>query len=342
MRTIIGKANPIILNPSNPTQYVRSDRLFTGIFQSKSLIHSIMLKINVGTSARVDEKCLGSLILEDSKGRITTIDLLFYKKFLEYIYNLQLYEVSTDSNYLLHLPLYFATLEGIRPKDTYLVAEKCNDYFIMVNGRIITGITYNSYTITPYIIGEKNLKAYIPSEGFYFETRDTIPSGRYTSKLNIQGATSFILVKSDYTDFPDNLEIYIDVDGENRVSLDDFMILNTTFQYLSERKATSYSKKVIVFKSTLDKKLAKVSRNSNFILTFNNPSSAFDVVAIYKRLHTPSAVETTELLKRMNVEITNKVLPVPIDHTGKYNPSVKPIARKVIDFENEERVKINV
>jgi hypothetical protein len=347
MRTIIQKANSFSLNVNNPTAFVRSDKLFKGITETKALIHSIVLQMNISTSDKVSETdVLGTLTLEStSKGIITSIPLQLYFEYLRRL-NIPVYSyfpMTSPFNNVLIFPLLFAVAEGIRPKDTYLISEKCEDYYISLNAKELTGKTYTKYEIIPYIIAEKNLNVYIPADSFIYYTSDTIQTGLYKSKLNIQGASSFIIAKNDFSALPSGLGISIYVDGEKRIDVQDFRMLNYYSSLVNPRPQTTadFSSNYIFFISTLDKKLAKISRSSEFVIEFNNPSSAFDVVCLYRKISAMPIAEVENLLKRIGKTPSETYKILPVASTGAINVyQKKRISGKMIDFSTDSRVSL--
>jgi len=354
MRTLVSKANVINISVVDPTAPVQSDKLFQGRFGHKTLIHSLLLKFKIVYTGEADPGLanLGNITLKTSEGDYPPIPLRMLANILPYL-GTPVYQIpASGTEWTCYIPVPFALLKGCRPKDGYVVAEKCNDYYIELSGAV-NGVTLTSFRCTPILIGEANNNVAIPSDCYLKYTTDEIPAGvDYMSKVVVIGAGGWIAIqKSDYADFVagDHLRLYVDgvKQQEYESILDCSRVWNSVLQSHGQHiGADTTPDDLILVPLTLDKKMAKISRNSQVQLEFFNSGQAeYTIRVMYQPIRPLTSAEAFKLAKRQNPNLQENDLsiqPLPVDLIGNLNPIAKPIFRKpyqVTADNKTERVK---
>lgn len=340
MRVQIAEANVINLNPAAVGTPVIGTDLFQGMFMTKSLIWGFLLEIEMvgdGIGADPTVASLGNMTIKSSReGDFPTLPLRFLYEALPYI-GVPCYTEAIANGIRVTIPVPFALVKGVRPKDTYLVSEKCEDFFLQFHGTVEAGVTLTSYSILPINIAEANRNVCLPSLGNIRYTTDDIPAGvDYKSKAFIQGASWVILAKSDYADFARTDRFKLIVDGRTMHTVSTITRENRCFAAINQSRYEyvgndSIPDKLVVLPLSLDKKMAKISRNSQFIMEFNSVAG-WTLQALYQPFEPLNESESLTLAQRQNTDIviTPEILPAPVDMTGRIQVAAKPIYRKFV------------
>jgi hypothetical protein len=344
MRLLQQDANPINLNVANLNQYVTSDKLFVGTFGSKSLVHTLMLEFEIeyGLGAVPTSASLGNLVIKStSEGIITTLPLnMVYQSwpFLGVPCYTEALVAPTRVKYTIPIP--FALIKGIRAKDTYLLSEKCNDFYIEINGTAEVAVVYVHYTITPYILGEKSTNIAIPSDGYVQHSTDQIPANVwYNIKFMPQGATFLVLAKQDFAPFLDTDMLRVAVDGNVMIQANQIHRVSRTFKHINELRegytaVDDVPKCLVIVPFSLDKKMAKISRSSNYQMSiYTTSAGGYTLMGLWQVLKGVDASKAISLVKRQGLTEAEVGDPnttiTEIDATGQIKPSAKKIYRKV-------------
>lgn len=341
MRVRMKELNLITLDVADLTNPVHSDKLFQGMFATKMLVDRLMLEIKItedGVGDDVTEASLGWLTFMSTAGIEFTIPLRFLFYALPEL-GVPCH-VRTITNGLVYtIPIPFGLFQGFRAKDTYLVSEKCKDYYIEINGAIESGVNYVSYTVKPYVIGERSRKISIPSHGKLHYTTDDIPANTWhESKLEIIGATWVVLAQSDYADFDENDHLKLTVDGESCYQIMDVRRINRAYASVRHSRDDTHGNdvipdKLIVLLVSLDRKMGKISRSSKYTIDFMSDGT-MTLLGLWQEVKGQTVEESLDLAKRQGIDklisVTDPMLKImPVDVTGRLNLRVKPIYRKV-------------
>lgn len=337
MRALYGESNSIDLSVSDVTQPKNSDQLFKGIFASKCLIDRVLLEIEIvdDGGGTVTDASLGDLtIMSTREGNIQTLPLRFLYKALPNM-GVTCKEEAITNGKRYHIPIPFGLLKGTRPKDTYLVSEKCNDFFFEIRGAD-EGLTYVTYKIRPLIIAEKSLNAVLPSKGYLRYVTDDIPASVwYDSHIRVKAPTFVVFALSDYADFVHTDEVRLTVDSEVKAQLSDIIRFNRIYasvhmsHHLEGVVTDTIPDDVIIVPLTLDKKMAKISRSSEYQFAFKF-ASAKTVRCLYQVVEPMTGEEARDIAKRQGVVVNDKYIKlVPVDETGRLNPNAKQYFRKI-------------
>lgn len=341
MRVQLGEANVINLNPLNVTAPVIGTDLFQGSFMTKTLIWGFLLEIEMkGDGIGANPTALGSLgnmtIKSSREGDFPTLPLYFLYLALPYL-GIPCYTEAIANGIRITIPIPFALLKGMRPKDTYLVSEKCEDFSLQFHGTAEALVVYTHYSILPILIGEANRNVCLPSMGNLRYTTDDIPAGvDYKSKAFIQGASWVVLAKSDYANFVATDRFKLIVDGKTMHSVSKIMRESRAFAAINQSRyeyigADMIPDNIVILPLSLDKKMAKISRNSQNIMEFNS-AAGWTLQALYQPFEPLNESESLNLAQRQNTDlvITPEILPAPVGADGRIQIGAKPIYRKLI------------
>ena len=339
MRTQVAEANVINLAP-NITVPVIGDKEFQGMFMTKTLIWGILLEIEIkgdGIEADPTIASLGYMTIKSSReGDFPRLPLRFLYEALPFL-GVPCYTEAVANGIRVTIPIPFALIKGMRPKDTYLVSEKCEDFFLEFYGTQEGAVVYTTYSILPINVGEACHNTVLPSMGNIRYASDDIPAGvDYKSKAFIQGASWAILAKSDYADFARTDRFRLIVDGKTMQNVSVIMRESRVFAAINQARyeyigADTIPDHLIFLPLSLDKKMAKISRNSQFIMEFNSQTN-WTLQALYQPLEPLNESESLSLARRQNedITITPEVLPAPVGTDGRIQVAAKPIFRKMI------------
>jgi len=339
VRTQVAEANVINLAP-NITVPVIGSELFQGMFMTKTLIWGFLLEIEiVGDAIEADPTVasLGYMTIKSSReGDFPRLPLRFLYEALPYL-GVPCYTEAITNGIRVTIPIPFALIKGMRPKDTYLVSEKCEDFFLEFYGTQEGAVVYTKYSILPINVGEACHNTVLPSMGNIRYATDAIPAGvDYKSKAFIQGASWVILAKSNFADFVATDRFKLIVDGKTMQTVSKIMRESRVFAAVNQSRyeyigADTIPDKLVFIPLSLDKKMAKISRNSQFIMEFNS-ATAWTLQSLYQPLEPLNESESLSLAKRQNEDlvITSSVLPAPVGADGRIQVRAKPIFRKFI------------
>jgi hypothetical protein len=342
MRVQVAEANVINLNPLNIAAPVIGTDLFQGHFMTKSLIWGFLLEITMkgdGVEADPTAASLGWMTIKSSReGDFPRLPLYFLYQALPFLGVPCYTEVLAPVNGIrVTIPIPFALIKGVRPKDTYLVSEKCEDFFLEFHGTQEGAVVYTEYSILPILIAEANRNVCLPSMGNIRYASDDIPANvDYKSKMFVQGASWAILAKSDYTDFARTDRFKLIVDGKTMQTVSTIMRESRVFSAVNQSRyeylgADVVPDNFVILPLSLDKKMAKISRNSQQIMEFHSTTS-WTVHALYQPFEPLNESESLNLAQRQNTDIviTPEILPAPVGMTGRIQLGAKPIYRKFI------------
>lgn len=337
-RLLVNRSNVKGLTLASVTTPTRSDELFQGAIKHKALADGIELFIDItATGGNPTIASLGDFTLESTQdGKLFTIPLRFWATVCPFL-GLPTFIASGTGYYKIYIPIPFGIFQGVRAKDTFLVAEKCNDYFIEITGAAEAGLTYTKYNFKPIIMGEANNNVYIPSEGPIYFKSETIPAGSwYRLKANHVGPTFIAFCKSDYANFVATDMIRLYVDGKLMQEYDAVHDMNRVFQYIRQRQghhiaADTTPDNLLTMPLLNDKKAAKISRSSIYEIEYYT-AVGFTIWTIAQCIKPLTSNQGLRLAQRQNPNIADddpSIRPTPIDTNGKPNPYQKALSRKV-------------
>jgi hypothetical protein len=345
MRVQVDRANQIALNVVDVTAPVNSDPLFKNQFAHKTLVHSLLLHICITTDSKPNATVasLGRLTLASTQdGELWTIPLDVMLACFPQV-NIPAATIGpADDITEFWIPVPFTMFKGIRGKDSYLVSEKCNDYYLTLTGAAENGVTYLSYVCRIILIGEQNNYVAVPTDGsLKFQTDALAGSGEwYDTKLNIIGASWICLVKSDGADFLATDQLKLTLDGKTIQYFNSILDASFVYDHINQCEhngllgAFVNDPAVITLPISLDKKMAKTSRSSQFIISILT-AAPYTVCAFYQRIRQPSPDEVQKLIQRQNRNVHDadpKILRVGVDSTGKRNAFVKGLYQKIYRY----------
>lgn len=340
MRVQVAEANIVNLNVANIAAPVISDDLFQGMFMTKSLIWGFLLEITIkgdGIEADPTIASLGYMTIKSSReGDYPRLPLRFLYEALPFL-GVPCYTEAVVNGIRVTIPIPFALIKGMRPKDTYLVSEKCEDFFVEFYGQQEGAVVYTEYSILPINIAEGNRNVCLPSMGNIRYASDDIPVGvDYKSKAFVQGASWVVLAKSDYTDFTRTDRFKLIVDGKTMQNVSTMFRESRVFAAVNQSRyeyvgADTIPDHLVVLPLSLDKKMAKISRNSQFIMEFFT-LEGFTLQALFQPFEPLNESESLNLAQRQNPDlvITPSVLPAPVGADGRIQLTAKPIYRKLV------------
>lgn len=362
-RNLFEANNPVQLNLADVSQQFTSDKLFVGKLAHKALIHSILLHIYIegqgGNGGAPTIASLGNFSLHStSDGKLFEIPLRLWATIAPNL-AVPIYTLGGGGQDLFiefTIPIPFALIQGLRGKDSYLVSEKCNDYYFQINGTPENGVDYICYTITPEIIAERTNYIALPSKAPLVFVQDTIPNtGQwYNSKLNITGASWLAFCKSDFANFVATESIALTIDGIEMQTYNNALRMNRVYAYTQQHRShfmglDTIPDNVLIFPLLWDSKAAKLTRSSLFEIKVRNPGQAdFRLMAMYQPVQSLTANEAFALAKRQSPAFISEaeiasIRKVPVDAGGKLNPiQAKDLYAKIYKFDAKANDTVRV
>ena len=160
------------------------------------------------------------------------------------------------------------------------------------------------------------------------------PSSRYVYRLPFLHCPGWADVPRAGIACPSKFKMFID--GSVTHSVNDIRRLNRI--YARQRQALGTHKalddipdSIILVPLSLDKKMAKISTSSEFIVQFQTGTS-YTVQMLYQRLQRLDVEQSIAVAQQQNPAITNEPhnVPVPISANGQQRVMMKPIYRKLV------------